>query len=252
MCGSSLPQPGLLAGALSNQVLRFSCSAEQRPPCAAIAQVHWLWCSKTAEELPPGRWFRGHLLFPRKKFEHSFPELEPFLCSPSPVSFTSVAPVLLIRKGIGVGWMCRPFLSLLQASQVDMACVPCPGEEMDHSHALWTSLLISHSGASVDYSRTLHVCNCQGLSLCLDQENSSSKHPFILILKMAVGLELPLREDPPHVSLLFLRGFISSFPSSLFSPNLCLPTFARSLPCWPAPTYSVSSFFLQTALLCSP
>lgn len=136
--------------------------AEQRPPCAALAQVHWLWCSKTAEELPPGRWFSGHLLLPRKKFEHSLPELEPFLCSPLPVSFTSVAPVLLIRKGIGVGWMCRPFLSLLQASQVYMACVPCPGEEMDHSHALWTSLLTSHGGASVDYSGTTPCLQLSG------------------------------------------------------------------------------------------
>lgn len=105
-----------------------------------------------------------------------------------------------------MGWICRPFPSLVQVSQVCMACVPCPGEELDHSHALWTSHLKSLRKAILDYS---------GISPCLKQSESRTL-PLSGKIQFQTSFlthfeELPFR-DLPHISLL-LRGFISSLPS---------------------------------------
>lgn len=47
--------------------------------------------------------FWGHLLLLRKAFEHSFPDWEPFPCSPLP-EFHPSLPFALVHEGLGPGW----------------------------------------------------------------------------------------------------------------------------------------------------
>lgn len=128
--------------------------------------------------------------------------------------------------------MCRPFLSLLPASQVYTTCVPCPGEQMDHSHALWTSLLASCSGATVDDN---------GTSPCLELSKTSPlpvsgkiqfQTSFLTHFEDGYGVTAPTQRRPASGFLAVPKGvhfFLSIFfQSSLFSPNLCLPTFPLS------------------------
>lgn len=135
-----------------------------------------------------------------------------------------IVPVVLTCKGIEtVERMCRPFLSPLYKNDMCLWSAPCQGEIGPQSR---TSLLASLSRAAMDSSGLLPLGNCWKPGLCLDQEKSNSKLPFLLYLKMALGSELPLGEVSSRVSLLLLRGFISSFP--FFPHPVCFPH--RSLP----------------------